>query len=208
MSLVHRSPVIAQSLVALLAQFDIDAVALAWNGMSKIKKDLSETPTDVLLLDPAISSLDPGEVVHQVEGAQGMAVSMMAVDGTTELLDEAVSAGASGFVSMDTSVDEFIGSLMLLSQGNVVATTSSETTLADIAVPTPTPSSARGQLSGRELEITEQVAQGHTNREIGEYFELTEGTIKVHLRNIFRKLNISNRAELASFAHVAGIVGK
>lgn len=196
---------VARSLVELLQGFDIKAAELTWTSYSRLKQELVNNKPDVLLVDPMIKSLDPIQFISEVESAVDTSVSMMAVDGSSERLDEAVVAGASGFISLDTSVEDFINSLKLLSQGNVVATTPAETTLADIAVQSPSLESSRSKLSAREMEITELVASGLTNRELADRFELTEGTVKVHMRNIFRKLQISNRAELASFAHMSGI---
>jgi two-component system nitrate/nitrite response regulator NarL len=191
----------------LLNHFEIEAIEIPWTNVSRLRRQMEKINPDVYLVDPAIKSLNPGRLVSELEMTVDASVSMMAVDGSAEGLDEAVSAGANGFVTMDTSVEEFVDSLKLLAKGNIVATASTETTLADIASPTSQVPESRAQLSPRELEITEFVAGGLTNREMAERFELTEGTVKVHLRNIFRKLNISNRAELASFAHVSGIVG-
>ena len=55
-------------------------------------------------------------------------------------------------------------------------------------------------LSAREREIVERVAQGSRNREIANEFGITEGTVKVHLHRIFRKLDISSRGELMLLA--------
>src|SRR3569832_2649816 len=53
-------------------------------------------------------------------------------------------------------------------------------------------------LTEREIEITQLVNQGHSNKEIAYELQLVEGTVKVHLNNIFRKLHVSTRAELTS----------
>ncbi len=61
-------------------------------------------------------------------------------------------------------------------------------------------------LTNREVEIVRMVGQGFRNREIGEKLSISEGTVKLHLHNIFRKLNIGNRAQLVCYAHDKGLV--
>jgi DNA-binding NarL/FixJ family response regulator len=62
-------------------------------------------------------------------------------------------------------------------------------------------------LTTRELEILRLVASGATNGEIGRRLWVTEQTVKFHLGNIYRKLDVANRTEASYFAHVNGLVG-
>ena len=61
-------------------------------------------------------------------------------------------------------------------------------------------------LTGRELEILQLVAAGATNSEVARKLWVTEQTIKFHLRNVYRKLDVANRTEASHFAHVNGLV--
>jgi len=60
-------------------------------------------------------------------------------------------------------------------------------------------------LTPRELEIVRMVASGLRNRAIGERLFISEGTVKIHLHNIFRKLAVSGRLELAAHAQRSGL---
>jgi len=62
-------------------------------------------------------------------------------------------------------------------------------------------------LTRRELEILELVAAGATNGDVARRLWVTEQTVKFHLRNIYRKLDVANRTEASHFAHVNGLVG-
>jgi DNA-binding NarL/FixJ family response regulator len=55
-------------------------------------------------------------------------------------------------------------------------------------------------LTGRELEVVGAIVSGLTNRDIAEKFSISEQTVKHHLRNVFDKVGVSNRLELALFA--------
>jgi DNA-binding NarL/FixJ family response regulator len=63
------------------------------------------------------------------------------------------------------------------------------------------------QLSDREREVLVRVAQGHTNQQIASELFMSVSTVKVHLRNIFSKLNIANRTDAAVFAVREGLLG-
>ena len=61
-------------------------------------------------------------------------------------------------------------------------------------------------LSGRELEVLRLVAAGSTNNEIARRLWVTEQTVKFHLSNIYRKLEVANRTEASHYAHVNGLL--
>jgi len=64
----------------------------------------------------------------------------------------------------------------------------------------------RGPLSAREIEITRLVAEGCRNKEIAERLEITEGTVKTHLRTIFEKIEVESRVALVNWARKRGVV--
>lgn len=65
---------------------------------------------------------------------------------------------------------------------------------------------ASGVLTPREIEMVRMVAQGLRNKEMSERLEITEGTVKIHLHNIYRKLKVENRVELILFAQSKRLV--
>lgn len=68
------------------------------------------------------------------------------------------------------------------------------------------PKTANDLLSGREQEIIEQLAQGHSNKEIARRFELTENTVKFHLKNIYGKLDVNRRTQAIAKARDLSII--
>ncbi|MDA0596821.1 MAG: response regulator transcription factor [Chloroflexi bacterium] len=131
------------------------------------------------------------------------------IDQTPGLLERAVASGANGFISLSMSKEDFINSLRLLAAGQVVATGADVTTLAHVAIADTEPYSAESVrlLSRREVQIAGLIADGGSNKKIASQLDLAEGTVKVHVRNIFVKLGISNRSELTSFAIRSGLSG-
>jgi DNA-binding NarL/FixJ family response regulator len=70
------------------------------------------------------------------------------------------------------------------------------------------PASETLPLTSRQLEILRLVAAGSTNSQIARKLWVTEQTVKFHLRNIFRKLEVTNRTEASHIAHVTGLVSE
>ena len=202
----HRSPVIARSLCLLLASDGNESTDLEWTNLPEFTGELGKLNPEVLLVDSQIEDLDVQELVSAVQADLKTSVSLIAVDGSPEQLAEATTAGAHGYLSLGTPIDEFLASVQLLSTGNIVATADISTTLADIASVDVEPDPAETELTKREYEIAGLIASGLTNRALASQLEVSEGTIKAHLRNIFRKIGVSNRSELTGYAHRLGII--
>ena len=74
-------------------------------------------------------------------------------------------------------------------------------------VPAPPSSSKDLPLTGRELEILRLVASGSTNGDIARRLWVSEQTVKFHLRNMYRKLGVTNRTQASHYAHMNGLAG-
>ena len=70
----------------------------------------------------------------------------------------------------------------------------------------PTPAGAAADLTRRELEILQLAAEGHSNAQLARLLWVTEQTVKFHLSNVYRKLNVSNRTEAARWAQMNGLL--
>ena len=66
----------------------------------------------------------------------------------------------------------------------------------------------KADLTRREREILALVAEGHSNRELARMLWVTEQTVKFHLSNVYRKLDVANRTEASRWAHRHGLVGQ
>jgi two-component system nitrate/nitrite response regulator NarL len=62
------------------------------------------------------------------------------------------------------------------------------------------------KLTDRELEVLAHLVAGATNRQIAEYLVISENTVKIHVHNIFEKLKLDNRREVAKFANLPGLL--
>ncbi len=118
-------------------------------------------------------------------------------------LHEAFRAGAKGCLLCNEQPDRFAQSVRLAAKGMVVISDAAARTLAS----TSHGGAATGQASpftDLEQRLASLVAQGATNREIGEHLFISEHTVKAHLREILRKLGLRNRHQLAAYVAAHG----
>jgi DNA-binding NarL/FixJ family response regulator len=125
---------------------------------------------------------------------------------------QAMKLGCSGIVLKQTAADLIIKSIRKVHAGEIWL--DSHTTAAvmrqfaspsDVGVPSGMRARDRSPLSHREREIVALVAQGYKNKEMAEKMFISEQTVKNHLHNIFDKLGVSDRLELALYAIHKGL---
>ena len=124
---------------------------------------------------------------------------------------EAMKLGCSGILSKDSSVSLIEKSIQKVYAGEIwLDSNTTAAVIRQFASPTDfppvhgatngKPTRERAQLSQREREIIILIAQGYKNKEIAEKMFITEQTVKNHLHNVFDKLGVSDRLELALYA--------
>jgi DNA-binding NarL/FixJ family response regulator len=126
---------------------------------------------------------------------------VLSLHGTPEYIDAAFEAGASAYVLKTAEAEDFATTVRQSFEQSIYL----EGGRARLAPPPP-PSEESGGLTRRELEIVRLAAEGHKNAEMASMLWLTEQTIKFHLSNIYRKLNVANRTEASRWAQVHGLL--
>ncbi len=145
---------------------------------------------DLVLIDLNMpSKRGRGDVREAVDHFKGAAVVVISGQESPDLADEALRAGARGFIPKTTSPTAMVQILKLVLEGEIYAPPTDSNRRA---APTPLRS-----LTQREMEVLRCVAQGMSNKEIAQRLNLREVTIKVHLRNIFEKIQVKNRTQAA-----------
>jgi DNA-binding NarL/FixJ family response regulator len=120
-------------------------------------------------------------------------------------LDAIFAAGASGAISKATHPAALATLLRETIDGHVVHVYKS-TGVVRAARPA-TVAAEQSRLTSRELEVLQLVASGATNGDIARKLWVTEQTVKFHLSNVYRKLEVGNRTEASHYAYVNGLVG-
>ena len=201
-------PIVLQGLQQLLErQPDFEVVAVCADGVATISAVRARRP-DVLLLDlrmPGQSGLDVLRALDQ-DGLRCRTVLLTAAVTDEDVL-EAVRLGATGLVLKESTPDTLLACIRRVHEGGewIDRDTASRAVRVALgreeAVRTITET-----LTPRELEIVRMVAQGLRNKMIAERLSISEGTVKVHLHNIYEKLDVGGRLELVLCAQQKGLV--
>jgi DNA-binding NarL/FixJ family response regulator len=205
-------PIFRDGLCKLLAlEEDFEVVAQASDGR-QVLDVLQQLEPDILLLDLKMPGLDGLATLQRLQAARNKTrvIVLTASDDKNEFV-QAMKLGTSGIVLKQTATELLIKSIRKVHGGEIWL--DSHTTAAVIrqfvaneeAPAAQAPVSAgrereRSPLSQREREIVALVAQGFKNKEMAEKMFISEQTVKNHLHNIFDKLGVSDRLELALYA--------
>ena len=205
-------PIFRDGLCKLLAlEEDFEVVAQAPDGR-EVLDVLQEHEPDILLLDLKMPGLDGLATLQRLQAVRNRTrvIVLTASDDKNEFV-QAMKFGTSGIVLKQTATELLIKSIRKVHAGEIWL--DSHTTAAVMRqfvaaeeppvrrrCPPPTRDRERSPLSQREREIVALVAQGFKNKEMAEKMFISEQTVKNHLHNIFDKLGVSDRLELALYA--------
>ncbi|RTZ61120.1 MAG: two-component system response regulator NarL [Gammaproteobacteria bacterium] len=181
-------------------QIDVIAVASGDEGVETAKK----ANPDVILLDIRMPDVNGLSVLTRLrkEGLD-MPISMLTTSRDEMDLVEALRNGAQGYLLKDMEPDELINAMNDIVKGETVVAPDLTGTLAkalqgdgDVAAAT-TPFS---DLTPREREILCHLAEGQSNKVIARHLGISDGTVKLHVKSILRKLDVHSRVEAAVMA--------
>jgi DNA-binding NarL/FixJ family response regulator len=200
-------PIFRDGLRKLLSlEDDFEVVGEARDG-NEVLEVMREKDPDVLLLDLRMPGLDGLSVLQSLKGSgcRSRIIILTASEDKNEFV-QAMKLGCSGIVLKQTATELLYKSIRKVHAGEIWL--DSHTTAAvmrQFASPGRVSSAERkgrerSPLSQREREIVALVAQGFKNKEIAEKIFISEQTVKNHLHNIFDKLGVSDRLELALYA--------
>ena len=188
----------------LQADSQMRIVAEAKDGAEALNMVRTLRP-DILLLDLAMPRMPGMEALRELtsESITTRTIVLTGLVDKRQIL-EALQLGARGVVLKDAVVEHLSACIRAVMQGqywldgrpvqNLVQV------LHDLAAQTAPPSRKTFGLTGRELEVVTLITEGSTNKHIAVTFGISEETVKRHLTNIFNKLGVGNRLELALFA--------
>ena len=204
-------PIVLEGLRNVFADHpEITIVGEATDGAEAIEKAVSLEP-DVVLMDIKLPRVDGLTVLRSIQARAPKAkILLFASPEYREEFVEAMKLGCSGVLQKDVATPLIEKSIRKVFAGEIWL--DSNTTAAVMRkFATPGENSPggpgngktpreRAQLSQREREIIILIAQGYKNKEIAEKMFITEQTVKNHLHNVFDKIGVSDRLELALYA--------
>jgi DNA-binding NarL/FixJ family response regulator len=181
---------------------DVTIVGEAQNGNECIKL-LTKLKPDILLLDLRMPDKDGLAVLEEVNFDQlpTRVICVTAAEDDRDVV-RAMRLGARGVVLKQSAGDLLLKSIRKVADGEIWLDNRMTAEVIDAFKKSAEAGQRREKplLSDREKEIVQLVAQGFRNREIGEKLFISEQTVKNHLHNIFDKLGVSDRLELALYA--------
>jgi DNA-binding NarL/FixJ family response regulator len=207
-------PIVRDGLRKLLKlEDDFEVVGEAADGREVLDR-VQELDPDVLLLDlrmPNLDGLSALQVLQQTNKRTKVIV-LTASEDKNEFV-QAMKLGCSGIVLKQTAPELIVKSIRKVYGGEIwLDSNTTAAVMRQFASPSdiasgagPGKSRERSPLSQREREIVQLVAQGFKNKEMAEKMFISEQTVKNHLHNIFHKLGVSDRLELALYAIHKGL---
>lgn len=195
---------------ALLArQPDIEVVGEAADGLDGVQQARQLRP-DVILLDlhmPGVSGRDAVRTLS--EELPGTRVLMLTVSEDADDLLDTLHAGAAGYLLKNIDAEYFVDAIRRAAGGDsVVSPEMTGKLVAGLKRAAAAPVPEKDLLTAREREIVAALARGASNKEIAREFELAESTVKIHVQNILRKLNLTSRVQAAVYAVKHGMSKK
>jgi two-component system, NarL family, nitrate/nitrite response regulator NarL len=183
-------------LIALDKNFAI--IAEASSGSEGLALVQSLMP-DLVLLDMNMKGMSGIETLRTIKAFDSdILVVMLTVSDEQEDIVAALRAGADGYLLKDMEPEELRSRLINIAEGSLVVSPSLRKYLALAFNPeNHTPSLTEAALTEREAQILQLIVTGRCNKLIGRELNITEGTVKVHVKHILKKLNLKSRLEAA-----------
>jgi len=197
--IVHPCEIIRHCMAALLEKHGYEIILVA-DSCESLAKQLATQQVNVILIH--YSQCSSHGLISRFIEKTGAGVALLASSDsyhhdTYKDMMERVAEGATGFLDLDEPVNTFISELEDIASGDVVISKKFVTNLSRKAERVD--ENLEETLSKREMEILDLVAEGDTNKEIGQELFLSEHTVKVHLANILTKLNLKNRQQAVAY---------
>lgn len=197
--LVDDHPLMRRGLRQLLAtSHDLEVVGEAANGEHALSLQRELGP-DLILLDHHLPGLSGIETLMRLRrGGYGGKVLLYTVSDADEDVRAAMLHGADGYLLKDMEPEDVLQQIRAALAGSIVVSERLARRLDDSLRHDPL--RAAGDLTAREIEVLRMLVAGNSNKMIGVHLGITEGTVKVHVKNLFQKLGLRSRVEAVVWA--------
>jgi len=210
--LIDDHALVRKGIEGLLRSRGVEVIASVNSGEEGVRRALELTP-DIVLLDVKMPGMNGIETLRSLRmHGIGAPVLMLTMSSEDSDLSGALRAGAQGYLLKDMEPEELVPALEAALRGENVIAKELLGTLARIVsrnagpdTGAPQPSASFVDLTRREMEILEQVAKGLSNKVIAKALNITDGTVKLHVKAILRKLGVDSRVKAAVIAVEHGL---
>lgn len=197
--LADDHPSLRDGLASILqSQPDLTVVAEAGTGREAVEKAKSFLP-DVMIVDLRMPDGDGIQTIKELAASHPeIKTLVLTTYDNEEDIFCALEAGARGYILKDTTRQEIIESVRQVHAGNRFLPPAIAARLADRMI--------RPKLTPRELDVLRLVSRGRTNKEMAAAMFVSEETIKTHMKGLFQKLGVHDRAEAVGIALQRGLL--
>ena len=204
--------VVREGLMAMLKTIDvIDVVGEAKNGLDAVEKTKKLLP-DVILMDLRMPSMNGVEATRQIKREfPHIGIVALTMYEEQQYIFDLVRAGATGYLLKDSESSQIVAAIRAIYRGeSLIHPSVASKILAEFSLMAQKkgkkPAWAEHDLTEREITVLRLVADGKTNKEIANTLDLSEKTVKNHVRNIFHKLQVYDRTQAAILAIRKGLI--
>ena len=205
--LVDDHEVVRTGLQMLLeSEPEVTIVGNAASGEEAMRA-AAELKPDVIVMDIGLPDISGIEATTKIKQQwPEIAVVALTIHEDEEYFFQMLDAGASGYIPKRAAPEELLTAIGAASRGEVYLHPSLAKLLVKDYLEEETREDRLDGLTARELEVLELVAEGLTNREIGQQLSISHKTVARHRENIMEKLNLHSRVELVKYAIRKGII--
>lgn len=195
----------------LLKSDEVTVVGRASSGEEALQQ-VGRLSPDLVLTDLNMPGMGGLATIRKLkEDFPGVAVIVLTVSESREHLLDAVLAGAAGYLTKDTRPELLLDAIRAIGEGASILPTdllrnSVESLRGKNAPSRSSPAPLKEPLTERESEVLALLAQGYPNKDIGEALTIVEATVKKHVHNIIRKLEVSDRTQAVVTSIRLGLV--
>lgn len=208
--LVDDHTVVRQGLRALLkAEEDIEVIGEAENGRQAVAL-ARKTPPDVVVMDVAMPMLNGLEATRQIlKSCSNTKVLVLTSYSDDECVQQLMQAGATGYLIKQTAANDLLKAIREVQKGNAFFSPSVAKRLRDQcreAFNSGSSTRKPGELTSREAEVLQLIAEGFSNKQIAAELCISIKTVEKHRQQVMNKLNIHDVAGLTRYALSRGMV--
>lgn len=200
--IVDDHPVVRDGLRGMLeSQSDFEVAGEAGDGREAVSL-VEDLEPEIVLMDLRMPEMDGVAALLEIKKIkpQVQVLVLTTYDSDADILP-AIEAGAAGYLLKDSSREELFDGIRAASRGETVLAPTVAARLVGRMR-----GSAEEQLSSREVEVLQLVADGNSNSEVAQQLHISQATVKSHLVNIFGKLGVSDRTAAVTAALRRGIL--
>jgi two-component system nitrate/nitrite response regulator NarL len=197
--IVDDHPLLRQGLRQLIElEDDLELVAEANNGQDALNL-VEDSEPDLIILDLNIQGMNGMETLKAMrEKGISSRIMMLTVSDNDEDVVSVITNGADGFLLKDIQPKEIVAKIKQAASGEMIISDHLVEVLASaLRRPEKKVNNTLESLTARELEVLKLIAKGLSNKLIARALDISDGTVKVHVKHLLKKMNLRSRVEAA-----------